>query len=136
MNRLKDKVAIVTGAALGIGRATSLLLAKEGAKVALTDVRDAECKRLITEISDADGRLPEYWHLDVSREQDVAAVFADIHKRFGRIDILINNAGIAGVNKPTHEITEEEWDKLFAINVKGVFFCTKHVIPFMRIARG
>jgi NAD(P)-dependent dehydrogenase (short-subunit alcohol dehydrogenase family) len=66
----------------------------------------------------------------------VRSSFADVRKRFGRIDILVNNAGIAGASKPTHEITEEEWDKVQAVNVKGVFLCTKHAIPFLREAGG
>lgn len=136
MDRLKGKIAIVTGAALGIGRATSQLLLKEGARVALTDVLDYEGKQLLQEMSECSGPLPNYWHLDTSKEREVVEVFADIRKRFGRIDILVNNAGIAGVNRPTDEVTEEDWDRLFAINVKGVFFCTKHVIPYMRQAQG
>lgn len=135
MNRVKEKVAIVTGAALGIGRATAILLAKEGAKVALTDLRDAEGKNLAKEI-ERDSGAAGYWHLDVSREAEVQKVFSDIRKQFGRIDILVNNAGIAGADKPTHEITEEEWDKVQAVNVKGVFLCTKHAIAFLREAGG
>ena len=135
MNRTKDKVAIVTGAALGIGRATCLLLAKEGAKVAITDVRDAEGQVLARQIANAGGAAT-YWHLDVAREDEVKSVFARIREQFGRIDVLVNNAGIAGVNKPTHEITEEEWDRVNSINVKGVFFCTKHIIPYLRQAGG
>ncbi|HZQ47332.1 MAG TPA: SDR family NAD(P)-dependent oxidoreductase, partial [Verrucomicrobiae bacterium] len=109
MNRLKDKVAIVTGAAVGIGRATSLLLAKEGAKMALTDIRDEDGKELAGEITGANG-VADYWHLDVASESGVKTVFAGIRERFGRIDVLVNNAGIAGVGKPTDEITQEEWD--------------------------
>ncbi len=135
MDRVRDKLAIITGAALGIGRATALLLAKEGAKVAVTDVRDAEGEDVAKQIASEDG-IGEYWHLDVAREAEVRTVFADIWKRFGRIDILVNNAGIAGANKPTHEITEEEWDKVQAINVKGVFLCTKHAIPYLQKAGG
>jgi NAD(P)-dependent dehydrogenase (short-subunit alcohol dehydrogenase family) len=135
MNRVKGKVAIVTGAALGIGRATAILLAKEGAKVAITDLRDKEGKDLAQRIKD-DGDEAGYWHLDVAREKEVRHVFEKIHERFGKIDILVNNAGIAGANKPTHEITEEEWDRVQSVNVKGVFLCTKHAIPFMREARG
>jgi NAD(P)-dependent dehydrogenase (short-subunit alcohol dehydrogenase family) len=66
----------------------------------------------------------------------VQKVFADVNKQFGKIDILVNNAGISGPSKPTDELTEEEWDRVMAINVKGVFFCTKHVIPYMRKAKG
>lgn len=131
MDRVRDKVAIITGAALGIGRATALLLAKEGAKVALVDMRDAEGKEVAKQIT-TEGGMAEYWHLDVAREAEVRSVFADIVKRFGRIDVLVNNAGIAGANKPTHEITEEEWDKVQSVNVKGVFLCTKHAIPYLR----
>lgn len=135
MRRVKGKVAIVTGAALGIGRATAILLAKEGAKVAITDLRDKEGKDLAKRIND-EGDEAGYWHLDVAREKEVRHVFEKIHERFGRIDILVNNAGIAGASKPTHEITEEEWDKVQGVNVKGVFFCTKHAIPFLRKAGG
>ena len=62
-------------------------------------------------------------------------VFSEINKEFGKIDVLVNNAGIAGVNKPTHEVSEAEWDALMAVNVKGVFFCTKHVIPYIKKIR-
>lgn len=135
MRRVKGKVAIVTGAALGIGRATAILLAKEGAKVAITDLHDDAGKELAERIND-DGDEAVYWHMDVAREKDVRHVFKKIRERFGRIDILVNNAGIAGANKPTHEITEEEWDRVQSVNVKGVFFCTKHAIPLMRGAGG
>jgi NAD(P)-dependent dehydrogenase (short-subunit alcohol dehydrogenase family) len=131
MGRVEGKVAIVTGGALGIGKASSLLLAKEGAKVAVTDILDKEGQEVVKEIKN-NGGMALFWHLDVSNEKEVQKTFADIHNKFGKIDVLVNNAGIAGVSKPTHEITEEEWDKVMAVNVKGVFFCTKHVIPFMK----
>lgn len=131
MARVENKVAIVTGGALGIGKATCLLLAKEGAKVAVTDILDKEGQEVAKDIK-SNGGTSEFWHLDVSNEKEVQKVFAEIDKKFGKIDILVNNAGIAGVSKPTHEITEEEWDKVMAVNVKGVFFCTKHVISYMR----
>jgi len=131
MGRVEGKVAIVTGGALGIGKASCLLLAKEGAKVAVTDILDKEGQEVVKEIKN-NGGMALFWHLDVSNEKEVQKTFADIHNKFGKIDVLVNNAGIAGVSKPTHEITEEEWDKVMAVNVKGVFFCTKHVIPFMK----
>ncbi|MBE9047482.1 glucose 1-dehydrogenase [Pleurocapsales cyanobacterium LEGE 10410] len=130
MNRVKDKVVLVTGAVLGIGRATCLLLAREGAKVAVTDILDEEGKELAQKIAQ-DGGEAEYWHLDVSQESQVQQVFGEVSQKWGKIDILVNNAGISGVDKPTHEITAEEWNKLMAINVNGVFFCTKHAIPIM-----
>ncbi|AKG19958.1 SDR family NAD(P)-dependent oxidoreductase [Calothrix sp. 336/3] len=130
MDRVKDKVVIVTGAALGIGRATSLLLAKEGAKVAVTDIRHDEGKALVEEIQEQNGEAV-YWHLDVSQEPQVQQVVGEVAKKWGRVDVLVNNAGISGVNKPTHKITQEEWNAVMAINVNGVFLCTKHVIPLM-----
>jgi NAD(P)-dependent dehydrogenase (short-subunit alcohol dehydrogenase family) len=133
VQRLNGKVAIVTGAALGIGRATAILLAKHGAKVALTDLRDKEGKDLAERIK-SDGDEAAYWRMDVAREKEVRHVFEKIHERFGKIDVLVNNAGIAGANKPTDQITEEEWDQVQSVNVKGVFLCTKHVIPFLREA--
>lgn len=131
MKRVEGKVAVVTGGALGIGRATCLLLAKEGAKLAVADIADDEGAKVVEEIKKLGG-LAQYWHIDTSIEADVSSAFSGIANEFGSIDILVNNAGIAGVNKPTHEISEEEWDKVMGVNVKGVFFCTKHVIPFMK----
>jgi NAD(P)-dependent dehydrogenase (short-subunit alcohol dehydrogenase family) len=133
MGRVDGKVAIVTGGALGIGRATAILLAKEGAKVALTDVLDEESREVVEKHS---GGLVRYWHLDVSQEEQVKTVFDEIVAAFGRIDILVNNAAISGANKATHELTETEWDRLMAVNVKGVFFCTKHAVPYMMKAGG
>jgi NAD(P)-dependent dehydrogenase (short-subunit alcohol dehydrogenase family) len=135
MGRVENKVAIVTGGALGIGKSACLLLAKEGAKVAVTDILDREGQRVVDEIKDSKG-MAKFWHLDVSKEEEVRKVFADIHKTFGKINVLVNNAGISGVSKPTDEITEDEWDRVMAVNVKGVFFCTKHSIPYMRKAGG
>jgi NAD(P)-dependent dehydrogenase (short-subunit alcohol dehydrogenase family) len=134
MNRVKDKVALVTGGALGIGKATCELLAKEGAKVAITDIKD-EGKTVAQDIQNCGGEA-QYWHLDVSKESEVQKVFAEVCQKWGKIDVLVNNAGISGVNKPTHEISEEEWNALMAINVNGVFFCTKHAIPVMIDAGG
>jgi NAD(P)-dependent dehydrogenase (short-subunit alcohol dehydrogenase family) len=135
MHRLNGKVAIVTGGAVGIGRAACKRMADEGASIAVTDVRVAEGTALAEEIS-REGHPAAFWSLDVSKEAEVARVFAEVVARFGRLDILVNNAGISGVNKPTHEVTEAEWDALMAVNVKGVFFCTKHAIPALKKAGG
>jgi NAD(P)-dependent dehydrogenase (short-subunit alcohol dehydrogenase family) len=134
-NRVKNKVVIVTGGSRGIGEAICELLAREGAKVAVTDVLDKEGEKLVEKIKKKGGKA-EYWHLDVTKESEVENVFSQVAKKFGKIDGLVNNAGILGANKPTDKITEEEWDKVMAVNVKGSFFCTKHVIPYMRKAGG
>jgi NAD(P)-dependent dehydrogenase (short-subunit alcohol dehydrogenase family) len=135
MKRVENKVVIVTGGALGIGRETCLLLAKESAKVAVTDILDEEGEKLVKEINQAGG-VAKYWHLDVSNEKEVEKVYGEVVKEFGKLDSTVNNAGIAGVDKPTHELTEEEWDAVMNVNVKGVFFCTKHAIPYMQKVGG
>lgn len=128
--RVAGKVALVTGAALGIGRACAVRLAQEGAAVALTDVLDADGEALADEIRASGGRA-RYWRLDVRDEEQVAQVLAEVKSEFGNVTVLVNNAGIGGPQKPTHEILSEEWDALMAVNVKGVFFLTKHALPQM-----
>ena len=131
MKRAENNVVIVTGGALGIGRETCILLAKENAKIAVADILDKEGEDLVAEINQSGG-VAKYWHLDVTNEKEVERVYADIVKEFGKLDATINNAGIAGVDKPTHELTEKEWDAVMDVNVKGVFFCTKHAIPHLQ----
>ncbi len=128
--RVSGKVALVTGGALGIGRACAKRLAAEGAAVAVTDVLDAEGQANVNEIC-LTGGTAGYWHLDVSNEQEVQDVTRMVKTKFGPISVLVNNAAVSGVTKPTHEISAEEWEDLMNINVKGVFFCTKHVLPQM-----
>ncbi len=135
MGRVESKVAVVTGGALGIGKAGCIFLAKEGAKIAVTDILNKEGREVVAEIK-KNGGMAQFWHMDVSSEKEVEKVFAEIQKEFGKIDVLVNNAGIAGVSKPTDQITEDEWNEVMAVNVKGVFFCTKHVISYMRKAGG
>jgi NAD(P)-dependent dehydrogenase (short-subunit alcohol dehydrogenase family) len=135
MNRLQGKVAVITGAALGLGRATAVRMAEEGAAVAVTDLLEAEGQALVKSLTER-GFKAAFWRHDVASEAETQRVLAEVAERFGRIDILVNNAGVAGANKPTDQVTEAEWDFVQSINVKGVFFCTKHVIPFMRQAGG
>jgi NAD(P)-dependent dehydrogenase (short-subunit alcohol dehydrogenase family) len=135
MNRLKNKVAIVTGGAVGIGRATVLRMCEEGAAVAVLDVLDAEGRKFVSALT-ARKLKARYWHCDVASEKEVQKTVHQVVRHFGRLDVLVNNAGVAGVNKPTHQISEKEWDWVQAINVKGVFFCTKHAIPHLKKARG
>ena len=131
MKRAENKVVIVTGGALGIGRETCILLAQEGAKVAVTDVLDKEGNILAEEINHSGG-VAKFWHLDVSKEEEVEKVYDNVVKEFGKLDATVNNAGIAGADKPTHELSEKEWDTVMNVNVKGVFFCTKHAIAHMK----
>lgn len=135
MNRLQGKVAIVTGGALGIGRACAIRMAEEGASIALFDVLDKEGEALAAELLGR-GFASRYWHVDVSSEAQVQGATDEAAAHFGRLDVLVNNAGIAGANKPTHEITEAEWDQVQAVNVKGVFFGLKHAIAHLRRAGG
>jgi NAD(P)-dependent dehydrogenase (short-subunit alcohol dehydrogenase family) len=135
MNRLAGKVAIVTGGSLGIGKAIVRRMAEEGAKVAILDVLGAEGDALEGELR-TEGFDAKYWSCDVARENQVASVFESVAAQFGRLDIVVSNAGVAGASKPTHEISEAEWDFVQSINVKGVFFGTKHAIPHLRKAGG
>ena len=131
--RLTGKVAVVTGGSVGIGKSIAMLMAQEGSKVAVADVREEDGRATAEEIRSMGGEA-EFWKLDVSKEFEVEAVFAEVKEKFGNITVLVNNAGIAGVNKPTHEIEESEWDTLMKVNVNGVFLCTKHAIPQMKAA--
>jgi len=135
MGRLQGRVAIVTGGGVGIGAACVRRMVGEGATVAIMDRDDAPGRALADELARAGGKV-RYVHADVASEAEVARAITEVVDAFGRLDVLVNNAGIAGPDKPTHELTEEEWDRVQAVNVKGVFFCTKHAIPHLRRAGG
>jgi len=135
MNRVQGKTCIVTGGAVGIGHACVQRLADEGAAVAIFDRMDAEGQALADALTH-EGGMARYWHVDVTREADVATAINEVAEHFGSVDVLVNNAGISGSTKLTHEITEAEWDLVQAVNVKGVLFCAKHAIPHMKRAGG
>jgi NAD(P)-dependent dehydrogenase (short-subunit alcohol dehydrogenase family) len=130
LDRVKGKVAIVTGSANGIGEATAKMLAKEGASVAIVDIDDSNGKRVAREIKAA-GDIADFWHLDVSQAKEVEKVFAKIARKYGRIDILVNNAGVAGGRGSPTAVPEAELDRVLATNLKGPFFCNKYAVPFM-----
>jgi len=130
--RLEDKTMVVTGGALGIGKACCLRAAEQGASVAVTDIRDEDGSAVAEEIVRNGGKA-RYWHLDTTNSGEIGAVFDQIADApLGGIDILVNNAGISGADKPTDRIEESEWEEVIDVNVKGVFLCTKKVIPFLR----
>jgi NAD(P)-dependent dehydrogenase (short-subunit alcohol dehydrogenase family) len=129
--RLKDRVAIVTGAARGIGQAYGLALAGEGAKVVAADI--LSCGETIAKVQEAGGEALAIT-VDVADAQSTQAMAAQTVQRFGRIDILVNNAAFYGGLKltPFEQILEDEWDRVMAVNVKGIWLCCKAVIPTMK----
>jgi NAD(P)-dependent dehydrogenase (short-subunit alcohol dehydrogenase family) len=125
--RVQDKVTIVTGGSRGIGGATVRRFVEEGAKVVIFDMLDEEGTALATSL----GAKVTYQNVDITKEASVSAAVRKVADAHGRIDILVNNAGIPGVNKFAHEVEVAEWDRVFDVNVKGMFLCTKHVLPHM-----
>ncbi len=121
--QLKDKVAIITGARRGMGRTHALALAKEGAKVVVSDISLEDCQKVVDEIKSAGGEGIAV-KCDVAKKQEVEKMIKETLKKFGKIDILVNNAGIASF-KPFLEMTEEEWDRTLDINLKGYFLCAQ-----------
>jgi len=134
MTRLKDRTCIVTVGANGIGKATCIRLAEESAKVAVTDLDDDAGAAARDAIVRNHGTA-EYRHPDVTNEEEVTRVFSAVAGTFGQIDVLVNNAGMSGADKPTHEVSSEEWRQVMDVIVNGVFYCTKAAIPHMRKAR-
>ena len=127
--KLKERVSIVTGAGKGIGRGISLSLAEEGACTIVADIDFDNARRVADEVERAGGRsLPI--RVDVTREAEVNNMVEVILREFGRVDILVNNAGIY-LQADAVEIAEEDWDRILAVNLKGVFLCTKYCIPEM-----
>jgi 3alpha(or 20beta)-hydroxysteroid dehydrogenase len=135
MNRLQGKVALITGAASGLGVAQVQAIAKEGARVVFGDLTDAEGHKVEDAIRSA-GSDARYRHLDVAREEDWIECIAFTLEHFGKLDVLVNNASIAIPRVPIEQRTVEEWDRVMAINLRGVFLGTKHAIPHMRRAGG
>jgi NAD(P)-dependent dehydrogenase (short-subunit alcohol dehydrogenase family) len=130
--RLSDKVCLITGAGSGIGRATAVLFASEGARVAVADIDRAAADETVALIAAAGGPSRAY-RVDVTDPDSTEALATDVVDDFGRIDVLFNNAGIAGVGL-LHETSVELWDRVMAVNVRGVFLVARAVLPHMMAA--
>ena len=128
--RIEGKVALISGGARGQGAAEAVLFAREGAKVVFGDILDDQGKQVEAEINEAGGEAL-YVHLDVTQEADWESAVETAVSRYGKLDILVNNAGIT-IRKNVEDTTEEDWDRIMAINAKGVFLGIKQAIPAMR----
>jgi len=128
--KLEDKVAVITGAASGIGRATALLFAREGARVVVADWDESGGSRIAEEIAEAGGEAVSV-RTDVSQAEDVRSLINAAVEGYGRLDVLFNNAGVEGELAPTADCSLENWDSVIGINLKGVFLGMKYAIPHM-----
>ncbi|MFC2147127.1 SDR family NAD(P)-dependent oxidoreductase [Bacteroidota bacterium] len=127
--RLKDKIAIVTGGSRGIGKAISELFAKEGATVIVMDVL-TKGQNVADDINESGGKA-EYHQVSVTDKPAVERLFKKVNDKYRKIDILINNAGITR-DRTLEKMSEEEWDAVIEVNLKGVFICTQAVVPYMK----
>jgi NAD(P)-dependent dehydrogenase (short-subunit alcohol dehydrogenase family) len=130
MGRLEGKVAVVTGAADGIGHAIAEGFAREGAHVFLSDINDKRGRAFAKALRDA-GHAADYVHCDVAEEKDVANLIKTAVKKGGRLDVLVNNAAIAIGGMPVYEMTDEQWHRLIAVNLTSVFRGCKYALPHM-----
>ena len=125
-----DKVALITGASTGIGRSTALAFGRFGARVAVVDV-NAEAARDTVEKVRANGGTAEFFPCDVSNAREVESTVDAVVGKFGRLDYAFNNAGVEGEPAPTHLCSEQNWNRVIDINLKGVWLCMKYEIPVM-----
>ncbi len=127
---LKDKVALITGAASGIGESTAMLFAKEGAKIILTDVDEENGTKVLEKIKQQGGE-GIFIKADTSNASDSEKSVEKAIEKFGKLDIAVNNAGIGGAQSPVGEYEIEDWDKVIAVNLSGVFYGMRYQIPAM-----
>ncbi len=132
--RLEGKNALITGAGAGIGKAVAMRFAQEGARIVVSDIQDEAGERVADSIRTAGG-IAHFVHADVSREADVKRLVAAAAEKLGGLNIAVNNAGIELI-KPMADLTEEEWDRVMSVNVKGVFFGCKHAAPVIEQSGG
>jgi 3-oxoacyl-[acyl-carrier protein] reductase len=133
--RLVNKVAIITGAGSGIGRASAILFAKEGAKIVVADINDSGGQETVAAIKSSGGEAIAV-HTDVTIASDVENLGKITKDKFGKVDILFNNAGIPQQTMYFETVTEELWDQIFATNVKSIFLTAKSIVPMMKAAGG
>jgi NAD(P)-dependent dehydrogenase (short-subunit alcohol dehydrogenase family) len=132
--KLQDRVAVITGAGAGIGRACAIEFAREGAAVGAVDIDLSSARETVRLIENAGG-VARAFKTDVSRAGEVELLAADTGRAFRRIDVLVNNAAIQ-VNKTVEDTTVEEWDREIAVNLGGVFLCSKFFLPLLRMTKG
>ena len=133
--RLAGKVAIVTGAGSGFGEGIAKRFAEEGAKVVVNDIVEPGAKRVVREI-EASGGTAASVIADVSKDADVKRLVESALESYGRLDIVVNNAGTTHRNRPMLEVEEDEFDRIYAVNVKSLFLTAKHAVPHFRSAGG
>jgi NAD(P)-dependent dehydrogenase (short-subunit alcohol dehydrogenase family) len=127
---LSKRVAIVTGGANGIGKGIARKFAEEGCTVAIADINEKDANTTVQEITNKGGQAI-FVACNILKEQQVKDMVAKVVSKFGKLDILVNNAGGFGPQIPIQDLTEEEWDRCINLNLKGVFFCSKAVAPYM-----
>jgi len=131
--RLANKVAIITGAGSGLGRASAIMFVKEGAKVVVADINDDSGKETVATIKSSGGEAI-FIHTDVSKASDVENLIKTTEDKFGKIDILFNNAGIPHGPTPIEDLPESLWDRVFSVNLKSIFLGAKYAAPVMKKA--
>lgn len=133
--RLEGKVAVVTGGGAGFGEGICRRFAAEGARVVVNDVNEQDGRRVADAIGEAGGEA-RFVYADVSSDADTGRLVGEAVGAYGGLDVMVNNAGVPQRNQPMESVTEEEFDRIFAVNVKGLYWSAKHTVPLMREAGG
>jgi 2-dehydro-3-deoxy-L-rhamnonate dehydrogenase (NAD+) len=133
---LFHKISVVTGGAVGIGKAIALRLARDGSDIAIADIAEDTAKKTVTEIQTM-GRKALFFRVDVTQWNQVTGMVDEVLRTFGSLDILVNNAGILGPNAPVRDYPIEDWDRVMDVNMKGVFLCCKAaIVPMLKQRSG
>jgi NAD(P)-dependent dehydrogenase (short-subunit alcohol dehydrogenase family) len=133
--RLDGKVSIITGAGSGLGKGIAFLFAREASKVVIAELQE-ESGREVSQQIEREGGSGLFLRTDITAASDVVRMVEETLRAFGRIDVLVNNAGINPSRTPVHETSEENWDRTLAVNLKGAFLCSKYVLPVMMRQKG